>query len=103
MKVDGCFKMFSVSKPTSLLLNGLDFRIQPFRDSICDRMSIVGQDIINVIADHSSHLDDRLEAGMSCPEVPLFEVTLSPSPAGILPEFSKAFLDGPRTACPKVH
>src|SRR4030066_264699 len=102
MKVDGCFKMFSVSKPTSILLNGLDFGIQSFRDSICDRMSIVGQDIVNVFVNHAGCLDDRLKGGMGCPEIPPFEMTLSPSPAGILPEFPEALLDDPSTACPKV-
>src|SRR4030042_1204970 len=103
MKIDGCFKVFPVSKPTSLLLNGLDFGIQSFTKRIRDRMSIVGQDIVNVFVNYAGHLDDRLEAGMSRPEVPLFEVTVSPSPAGILPEFPEALLDGPRTASPKVH
>src|SRR4030043_526776 len=103
MKVDGRFEMFSVSKATSILLNGLDFGIQSFRNSICDRMSIIGQDIVDVFVNHAGHFDDWLEAGMGRPEVPLFKVTLSPSPAGILPEFPEALLDSPRTAGPKVH
>ena len=50
MEVDSGLEVVSISEATGPLLYRSDFRIQPFRNSIGDAMSEVGQDIGQVVS-----------------------------------------------------
>ena len=60
-------------------------------------MSIIGQNIVNVFAEHSSLFNYGIQTRMSCPKIPLLKMTLGPADTGITPRIPETLLNGPRT------
>src|SRR4030042_5340775 len=95
MEVNGCFKVLTVPKPIGHLLDGLKFGVEPFRHSIRNGMSKIGQHIMKVFMDHPGRLYHRFQTRVRGPKVPLCKVMRSPSLPCVAPEISKTLLDRP--------
>ena len=58
----------------------------------------IRQNVLQMPVDHPRHLDDRLQARMRRPEVPVLPMPQRPAPATVLPQITQRFLDRPSPA-----
>ena len=72
MKGNSTLESFFVSKPVSSFLDRLNLGIQPFTGRIGNRLSQIGQNIINMTLDQVRHIPHRFQAAVSHPPEPSF-------------------------------
>src|SRR5574337_177173 len=72
--------------------------LRPFGAGVGDRMREVGKQAGFVAFERLGRVDDRLEATVGGPEVPAFEVLVTPAAAVVGPEVAQALLDRLGTA-----
>ena len=95
MEIDGSLEVVPVSEATSAFLYCGDFRVQPFRNSIGDAMSEVGQDVGQMPRQELGLLDHGPQAAMRRPEIPLLPEALRAELGAAVPHFPQRFFERP--------
>src|SRR5664279_3498276 len=95
VEVDRGLEVLSVAVAACGDADGLDAVVEAFGAGVGDPVGEVGQQPGFVAFEGLRRVDDRLESGVGGPEVPAFEVFLSPTATLVGPEVAQALLDRP--------
>src|SRR6266542_1882779 len=98
VEVDGGFEVFAVAVAAGGDADGLDAGVEAFRAGVGDPVGEVGQQAGLVSFEGAGGVDDRCQAGVGGPEVPLAPVPLAPVGVEVAPQAAQVLLDRPGPA-----
>ena len=91
--VDGRDEIIRFSKSKRAMTDELDLVVHAFQGTVRDSEFGPGQESGKMVFDQACKVDDRLEAGVSRPPEPLFEVGLGSFFLKVIPEPLKFLLE----------
>src|SRR6058998_3156116 len=97
-EVDGGLEVLLVSVAAGPSLDGHDLAVQAFGHAVGDRVSAVGQDVLEAVPEHVGHLAHGRQAAVGGPPEPVLKEAPGPAGAAIRPQAPQALLDGPGPA-----